>query len=104
MIKILFLRGKGLFSMKENYLVNTIDSEDFNIAGTYFLDYNLLKNRDVNGEELLEYIFSIIEAVAIKTYIDDISDESGRYLKIKNQEVRWLAAKTRFRAKSNLIL
>lgn len=90
--------------MKENYLVNTIDSEDFNIAGSYFLEYNLLKNRDIDEEELLEYISSIIEAVAIKKCIEDISDESSGYLKIKNQEVRWLAVKTRFRAKSNLIL
>lgn len=88
--------------MKGNYLVNTNLKDDFNLAGMYFLEHNLLKNKYVDEEELLSYIASIIEAVTIKNCINNVNIGKDKYLKIKEQEIRWLAAKSRFRAKSNL--
>jgi hypothetical protein len=57
----------------------------------------------VDEEELLLYISSIIEASTIKNCIDDDNYGYTKYLKVKNKEIIWLATKSRFRAKSNLI-
>jgi hypothetical protein len=89
--------------MKEQYLVNTTIKDDFNLVGMYFLEHNFLKYKHVDDEELLQYISSIIEAVTIRKCIDDVNGKNTKYLKIKNQEILWLAAKSRFRAKSNIV-
>jgi len=88
--------------MKKKYMENIQNNDDFNIAGIYFLEHNLLKNKNVDEDNLLTYISSIIEAVTIKNCIKDDNEEYLGYLKFKTREMRWLAAKTRFRAKSIL--
>ncbi|MGF7119464.1 hypothetical protein [Methanobacterium oryzae] len=76
----------------------------FNIGGMYFLEYTLLKNKYAeNSDDLLNYISSIIEAITIQNCINDVDEEHLEYLKAKNREIMWLAAKSRFRAKNNLI-
>lgn len=84
---------------------STLQSEDaFNIVGMYFLEYTLLKNKYAeSNEDLLNYISSIIEAITIQNCISDVDEEHLEYLKAKNREIIWLAAKSRFRAKNNLI-
>lgn len=81
---------------------NLHKEDDFDVAGMYFLEHNLLKNKNVDEDDLLMYISSIIEAVTIKNCVEAVDDEYLEYLKFKNREIRWLAAKTRFKAKSNL--
>ncbi|MGB9937496.1 MAG: hypothetical protein ACPK7O_07225 [Methanobacterium sp.] len=88
--------------MKVNYLVNTNTKKNFNLCGMYFLEHNLIKSSSVKEEELLEYISSIIEAVTIKKCIEDDDEEYNKYLKVKKNEIMWLAAKTRFRAQNNI--
>ncbi len=81
----------------------SLQTEDtFNIGGMYFLEYTLLKNKYAEDDDLLSYISSIIEAITIKNCIDDVTEENLEYLKVKNREIMWLAAKSRFRARSNL--
>lgn len=87
--------------MKENFLAKTTINDDFNIAGMYFLEHNFQKSKYVNENELLSYISSIIEAVTINSCINEIDYGSSKYLKTKNKEIMWLAAKSRFRAKSS---
>lgn len=78
-------------------------ADSFNIGGMYFLEYTLLKNKYAeDSDDLLNYISSIIEAIIIQNCINDVDEEHLEYLKAKNREIMWLAAKSRFRAKNNL--
>ncbi|MDI6723083.1 MAG: hypothetical protein QMD61_00400 [Methanobacterium sp.] len=90
--------------MKKKYMEIISTEQDFDIAGMYFLEHNLQKSKYVDEEDLLEYISSIIEVVTISSCIDDVTDEYVEYIKYKSREMIWLAAKSRFRAKSNLYL
>lgn len=81
---------------------NLFIADNFDMTGMYFLEHNLQKNKHVDEEELLLYISSIIEAVTINNCIEDTDDEYIEYLKDKCRDMIWLAAKSRFRAKSTL--
>ncbi|MBI5679908.1 MAG: hypothetical protein HZC47_03305 [Methanobacterium sp.] len=78
------------------------EDHDSNDALMYSSEKYFLKDIYSDEDELLSYIYSIIEANTIKSCIDDSSSEYIEYLKFKNREIRWLSAKSRFRAKSNL--
>lgn len=90
--------------MGHKHWTNFQTGDAFNIGGMYFLEYTLLKNKYVeDSDDLLNYISSIIEAITIQNCINDVDEEHLEYLKAKNREIMWLAAKSRFRAKNNLI-
>jgi len=56
-------------------------------------------NDDYNDEkELLKAVHDFIEENVLITIINEFIDEDSRYLKVKDRELRWLAAKARFRA------
>jgi len=61
------------------------------------MDKNLSEGNN-EEEELLAIIHDFIEESVLKTIINEFVDEDGEYLKVKNRELRWLAAKARFRA------
>ncbi|WP_414470428.1 hypothetical protein [Methanobacterium sp. ACI-7] len=88
--------------MKKNNFVNKIVKDNFDLVGMYFLEHNLLKSNYVDEEELLNYIHSIIEAITIKNCVEDENEEYQKYLKLKKQDIMWLAAKTRFRAQNDI--
>jgi hypothetical protein len=67
--------------MEEHYLVKSLMKDDF--AGDDYLQ--LLVNKLVE-----EYILTKI--------INEFTDEDVDYLKVKDRQLRWLAAKARFRA------
>lgn len=84
--------------MEEKYSAYKPKEEDPNNDLTDYSEY-FLKDIYHNEEELLSYVYSIIEACTINNCIDNVNEE---YLKVKTREIRWLATKSRFRAKSNL--
>lgn len=88
--------------MEEEYSTSAPKEEDLNNDLTYYSEKYFLKDMYSNEDELLSYIYSIIEAGTIKNYIDEVNREYLDYLKCKNREIQWLAIKSRFRAKSNL--
>jgi tRNA(Phe) wybutosine-synthesizing methylase Tyw3 len=90
--------------MKEKYFKNISREEDFDIVGMYFLEHNLLKKQEVDEDELLTYISSIIEAVTVSSCINDVNDEYLEQVKNKSREMIWLSIKSRFKLKSNSIL
>jgi len=81
---------------------NIVIDDNFDINGMYFLEHNLQKSKHVSEEELLIYISSIIEAATINNCIEDTDDEYMEYLRDKCRDMIWLAAKSRFRARSTL--
>lgn len=52
----------------------------------------------IEEEELLAVINDFIEENVLITIINDCIEEDTDYLKVKDRQIRWLAAKTRFRA------
>lgn len=48
-------------------------------------------------EEFLEFINNFIEEDLLRNIISDVLEDDLEYLKGKHRELRWLAAKTRFR-------
>lgn len=65
----------------------------------------LVKNFDddyyVGEDELLEVVHDFIEENVLINVINKFLDEDTEYLKYKDREIRWLAAKVRFRALKN---
>lgn len=60
---------------------------------------NSLDNKDYSGDtELLEFVNEFIEENVLINVINKFIDEDAEYLKVKEREIRWLAAKARFRA------
>ncbi len=57
------------------------------------------KDKDYMGEEeLLAFVNDFIEENVLIKVINDFVDEDMEYLRVKDREIRWLAAKARFRA------
>jgi len=48
--------------------------------------------------KLLEFLYDVIEENVLINLINKFIDEDGDYLEVKEREIRWSAAKTRFRA------
>jgi len=88
--------------MKQKYMENILIEDTFDFAGMYFLEHNLQKSKYINEEDLLIYITSIIEAAAINSCIEDVTEEYAEYIRDKCRDMIWLAAKSRFRARSTL--
>lgn len=103
MIKNINISADWSFFMDQKYWANLQGEDAFNIVGMYFLEYTLLKNKYGDDDNLLDYISSIIEAITIQSCINDVNEEHLEYLKVKNREIMWLAAKSRFRAKNKLV-
>ena len=64
----------------------------------------LVKNFDddyVGEDELLEVVHDFIEENVLINVINKFLDEDTEYLKYKDREMRWLAAKVRFRVIKN---
>lgn len=59
---------------------------------------NFNNNNFIEEEELLTIIHDFIEENVLIKIINDCVDDDIEYLRVKNREIRWLAAKTRFRA------
>lgn len=56
-------------------------------------------NKDYAGdEELLDIVNDFIEENVLIGVINKFIGEDTEYLKVKDREIRWLAAKARFRA------
>ncbi|BDZ70366.1 hypothetical protein [Methanobacterium petrolearium] len=55
-------------------------------------------NNDLEEDELLKLVNEVIEENVLINIINKFLDEDTEYLKAKNREIRWLAAKVRFRA------
>ena len=61
--------------------------------------FNFLDNEDCSSDkELLEFVDDVIEENVLINLINKFIDEDADYLKVKEREIRWLAAKARFRA------
>jgi hypothetical protein len=51
----------------------------------------------IKEEELLKIIHDFIEESVLQGIINEFVKEDVGYLRLKNRQIRWLAAKTRFR-------
>jgi len=61
--------------------------------------FNFLDNADCSSDtELLEFVHDVIEENVLINLINKFIDEDADYFKAKEREIRWLAAKARFRA------
>lgn len=63
-----------------------------------FLVKSLMKNESAEEDHLLLWVNDLIEEYILKKIIDEFTDEDLDYLKVKDRQLRWLAAKARFRA------
>ncbi len=60
---------------------------------------NGLDNKDYSEDsELLKLVHEFIEENVLIDVINNFIDEDSHYFKTKEREIRWLAAKARFRA------
>ena len=69
--------------MEEPIMVKNFNNEDF-----------------IDEEEIFAIINDFIEENILLNIINDFIDEDVQYLRVKEQELRWLAAKTRFRGRN----
>lgn len=70
--------------MEQQFLVKNFDDDDY-----------------VGEDELLAVVHDFIEENVLINVINKFLDEDTDYLKYKDREIRWLAAKVRFRAIKN---
>ena len=63
-----------------------------------FLVNSLMKDDSVEEDHLLLLVTDLIEEYVLTKIIDEFKDEDVDYLKVKDRQLRWLAAKARFRA------
>ena len=63
-----------------------------------FLVKNLMKDDSAEEDHLLLLVNNLIEEYILTKIINEFTDEDVDYLKVKDRQLRWLAAKARFRA------
>ncbi|EKF86111.1 hypothetical protein [Methanobacterium formicicum] len=63
-----------------------------------FLVKSLMKDDYVEEDHLLLLVTDLIEEYVLTKIINEFKDEDVDYLKVKDRQLRWLAAKARFRA------
>jgi|WetSurMetagenome_2_1015567.scaffolds.fasta_scaffold1030571_1 hypothetical protein len=63
-----------------------------------FLVKSLMKDDSVEEDDLLLLVNDYIEEYILTKIINEFTDEDVDYLKVKDRQLRWLAAKARFRA------
>lgn len=63
-----------------------------------FLVKNLMKDDSAEEDHFLLLVNDLIEEYILTKIINEFSDEDVDYLKVKDRQLRWLAAKARFRA------
>jgi hypothetical protein len=63
-----------------------------------FLVNSLMKDDSVEEDHLLLLVTDLIEEYVLTKIINEFKDEDVDYLKVKDRQLRWLAAKARFRA------
>jgi hypothetical protein len=63
-----------------------------------FLAKKLMKDDSVEEDHLLLFVNDLIEEYILTKIINEFTDEDVDYLKVKDRQLRWLAAKARFRA------
>jgi hypothetical protein len=63
-----------------------------------FLVNSLMKDDSVEEDHLLLLVTDLIEEYVLTKIINEFKDEDLDYLKVKDRQLRWLAAKARFRA------
>jgi len=59
---------------------------------------SLMKDDYVEEDHLLLLVTDLIEEYVLTKIINEFKDEDVDYLKVKDRQLRWLAAKARFRA------
>ncbi|WP_321423256.1 hypothetical protein [uncultured Methanobacterium sp.] len=63
-----------------------------------FLVKSLMEDDSVEEDHLLLLVTDLIEEYVLTKIINEFKDEDMDYLKVKDRQLRWLAAKARFRA------
>ena len=63
-----------------------------------FLVNSLMKDDSVEEDHLLLLVTDLIEEYVLTKIVNEFKDEDVDYLKVKDRQLRWLAAKARFRA------
>lgn len=63
-----------------------------------FLVKSLMKDDSAEEDHLLLLVNNLIEEYILTKIINEFTDEDVDYLKVKDRQLRWLAAKARFRA------
>jgi hypothetical protein len=63
-----------------------------------FLVESLMEDDYAEEDQLLLWVNDLIEEYVLKKIINEFKDEDVDYLKLKDRQLRWLAAKARFRA------
>lgn len=63
-----------------------------------FLVKSLMKNDSAEEDHLLLLVNDLIEEYVLTKIINEFTDKDADYLKVKDRQLRWLAAKARFRA------
>jgi len=59
---------------------------------------HLMKDGSDEEDHLLLLVTDLIEEYVLTKIINEFKDEDVDYLKVKDRQLRWLAAKARFRA------
>ncbi len=59
---------------------------------------SLMEDDSVEEDHLLLLVTDLIEEYVLTKIINEFKDEDMDYLKVKDRQLRWLAAKARFRA------
>ena len=64
----------------------------------HLLVKSLMKDDSAEEDHLLLLVNNLIEEYILTKIINEFTDEDVDYLKVKDRQLRWLAAKARFRA------
>ncbi len=63
-----------------------------------FLVKGLMKDNSAEEDHFLLLVNDLIEEYILTKIINEFTEEDVDYLKVKDRQLRWLAAKARFRA------
>jgi len=98
---VLFLRETNILTLNKVYIGKLIIFSWINHGGLMekqVMVKNFNGNDYIDEKELLVIIHDFIEENVLINIINEFIDEDIHYLKTKDRELRWLAAKARFRA------